>query len=343
MTPLADLNLGVVWHAPILVALSAAGFYRAGGRARLVHALVTLAMLAVFAQVTNVNHGGTSGMSRYALWLLAAWTPLVVRGADRAQRTGPALVAFVVVASMTLTWFLFRPSLADRAGASPNALASFVWRSFPSLENPLPEVFAERLSGLDGRPPAPIATPGCEKVLTRGDGNDTTWPFPCEPRSAPRACAMPAALCYANGDAFVVLPPATRLTPDSPRPQAWTSSDRRGLDALLPLAGRGARHRRSTATLDRIASLDDTSWSYVVEGETGSLAWVFARPEVAQPAVRVSLPRPARIDVRNGTGAAASVKARATYDLPAGLHEVEVSASELVLVVIVDTRDEVVR
>jgi hypothetical protein len=339
LTPLVDLNLGLLWHAPILVALGVAGFCTAETGSRMLHALVTAAMLLVFAQVANVNHGGTPGMSRYALWLLAVWTPLVVRGADRLQRARPELVAFVVLVSMTLTWFLFRPSLADRAGASPNALASFVWSSFPSLDNPLPEVFAERLSGQDGQPPVPIATPGCEKVLTRGDGDDVNWPFPCEPRPAPRACAMPAALCYANGDAFVVLPAATFLAFGAPHPHAWTSNDRRGLEALLPLVGPGARHRRSTAALDRIASLDNTPWSYVVEGETGSLVWIQPGSGDATPVLRVRLPRPARIEVRDRSGATPDPNARAARELPAGRHDIEFSTSEPTLVVIVDRRD----
>jgi hypothetical protein len=334
LTPLVDLNLGLVWHAPVLVGLAVVGFWIADGRTRLMCACVSVGLLAVFAQVVNINHGGTPGMSRYALWLLGTWMPLIVLGTDAVSRRRAWPVALVAV-SVALAWFLFRPSLADRAGASPNTLASLAWRMVPSLENPLPEVFAERVSGLDGNPPVPVALPGCEKVLTRGDGADAAWPFPCEPRPAPAACTIRNALCYANGEAFVVAPSQASFTPAPFSPHAWTSRDTHGLDALLPLTGRGARHRRSTAALDRITSLDDTVWSYVVEGEDGTLAWVKARPEAKRPVVRITLSRPARVDVRGETSVAGRIL-RSEQALPAGRHDIAIPLNELVLLLVVD-------
>src|SRR5262249_16347501 len=171
--------------------------------------VVATGMLLVFGVTFNVNHGGTPGMSRYALWLLAVLTPLVVAGIGRlARREWLAVIAVSLSALMTLVLFL--PSYTERAN-SPNRLATLLWSALPGVDDPLPEGFAERVTGIDGTPPVPAATAGCGKILIRGDGTDAWWPFPCEPRTAPSLCTRLNALCYVNAGAFAVAPSQPRF------------------------------------------------------------------------------------------------------------------------------------
>jgi len=111
-------------------------------------------------------------MSRYGVWLLALAVPLIADGCVRLELTCPALLRILVAVSVVCSAYVFRPAWSDRQGQSPNWLAQTVWTTWPAAENPVPEVFAERVSGRDGRAVVPVSTAGCEKVLIRGDGTD---------------------------------------------------------------------------------------------------------------------------------------------------------------------------
>jgi len=82
-------------------------------------------------------------------------------------------------------YYSFSPAAAIRPPVPGDIVSS-------NPDNPLAEVFVERLSfaepGL-----APIAAPGCTKVLLI----DGTWPVPCRPEPAPAWCAATGAL-YTN-------------------------------------------------------------------------------------------------------------------------------------------------
>lgn len=187
VTPLTDLNLGVVWFAPVLCVLTLAGLAVALRRRRgeIVAVLIGAAALLVAAsQVTNVNHGGTPGMSRYGVWTLAILLPWAAQ-VDLARRRRAAIGATaltVVFAAVAL-----HPRVAD-AGIDPRPtpLAALVWTRAPALDNPLPEVFVERVTHADGAPPSPVALPGGGKALT--------------------ACAAPGGFCYDNGGRIVPAP-----------------------------------------------------------------------------------------------------------------------------------------
>jgi hypothetical protein len=79
LTPLIDPNLGLLPYAPVLVVLAGVGATRVPRQTLVVCLVATAALLVVFAQSGNMNHGGSPGMSRYGLWLLALMTPWVVR------------------------------------------------------------------------------------------------------------------------------------------------------------------------------------------------------------------------------------------------------------------------
>jgi hypothetical protein len=191
-----DLNIGIAINAPITLSILVAtllvsALRRGAERKRLAFiAAATTVFLVAFAQAPNVNSGGTPGMSRYALWLapvvLAVWPTPGLR--TPAGQIRSAAVALAVV------WDLcyFRPSLPERY-LTPTATALAVWTTHPSWENPLPEIFAERIRQKDGANLL-AATPNCAKALLQ----DGQWPTPCPSIPIPAACRHEGALCYAN-------------------------------------------------------------------------------------------------------------------------------------------------
>lgn len=283
LAPLLDLNIGVVASAPMLC-LGLAMVVALGANAKRGDvpwtslALLTVsatAILTAASQSTNVNHGATPSMSRYGLWLIPLVLPLLLwadRGlhldqhSPRARRRravaawGCALSAGVAVAA-------FRPSLPE-VYRYPTAAASAAWARWPSVVNPAPEIFAERLSH---REPAvlPVATPGCEKVLLY----EGTWPVPCLPSGEePPSCRAPGRLCYANradGDAqatFVSLGAAT-FPFDVAEPR-WSARD-----PFLPALARlleehdATRLERVTpsAAGSMVRAIDGAAWSWALQ------------------------------------------------------------------------------
>ena len=203
-TVLIDSNVGLLPQVPVFaaVALVAALLlaFRAPRRLAspgVVAAALSAAWLAfVAATATNVNHGGTPGLSRYATWFMPLAIPLF-QELDRLLTRRVAWMALPAVASAVLGVWAFHPARAEAADR-PTNLASFLWTRHPSFDNPLPEIFAERLRGLDENW-LPVATPGCEKILLPGrGGRDSVWPMPCAPATLPARCQVPGVVCYAN-------------------------------------------------------------------------------------------------------------------------------------------------
>jgi hypothetical protein len=197
VTPLVDLNLGVFWFAPLLCAITVAGAVaaiRQRATAMVVPVIGAAALLAAASIVTNVNHGGTPGMSRYGLWVLSLLVPLAshARVTARWGRLLTAGTAFTVVFAA----LVLHPERPD-AGVTPRptALAGMVWTYVPGLDNPLPEVFVERVRHADGIAATPTAFAGCAKSLLVGG----IPPDGCPADDIPRICTAPGALCYSNG------------------------------------------------------------------------------------------------------------------------------------------------
>ncbi len=92
---LGDPNLGLFPGWPAMAVLALLGLGMAATRLRRPSAATTadvlalaaalLALLVLFTQPGNINHGGTRGMSRYALWLVPFTVPVL---AALAARTG---------------------------------------------------------------------------------------------------------------------------------------------------------------------------------------------------------------------------------------------------------------
>jgi hypothetical protein len=210
VTPLLDPNLGVIWYASALIGLAGVGVAARGrGSPRiLLLALLGIATLLLSAaQTSNINHGGTPGPTRYGIWCLGLLVPLALWGADRMTSTRPRVVAVATVLTLVFAALVLHPRHQDAGiGPHPSALARMVWNHAPGLDNPLPEVFAERITHIDGAAPVPVATDGCQKALLAGDGRVVWWPRHCQPRSAPAICASQGMYCYANGTEIVPAP-----------------------------------------------------------------------------------------------------------------------------------------
>jgi hypothetical protein len=157
-------------------------------------ALITTGIfLAGFAQITNFNHGGTTGMSRYGLWLIPLAIPLMQEADIAFGQKLRLWLAPVSIASLVWCLFIFHPNVREDA-LTETRLATFLWTNYPSLNNPLPEVFFERVSHTE-QALSQVATATCSKVLLVGG----LWPATCLPDGdIPTHCVAPSVLCYAN-------------------------------------------------------------------------------------------------------------------------------------------------
>jgi hypothetical protein len=197
---LIDPNLGILVHDPFIVLAVAGAFIVALVRkpVRILSprhlAALGIALLFVFSftQTGNFNSGGTPGPSRYGLWLIPLAIPVIASsGSAWWMRT-------IAVASIVWCSSHFAPALPE-GYLQPTELAARLWHKSPDLDNPLAEVFAERVSGHEPPSRPPIATAGCEKVLVVGNGVNVEWPTDCMPvPNAPSECRESGALCYAN-------------------------------------------------------------------------------------------------------------------------------------------------
>ncbi len=200
-----DPSVGLIGNYPLFLIVVAAGWltlvrhHRAHAISTdVVAATITAAVfLFSFSRTTNVHHGGTPGLSRYALWLIPLALPLLVPLHMNGGAAWRRLLWSAAALSASISVFAFHPAVPQNS-REPTWLATFLWSRFPSSNNPLPEVFIETLLHVD-EPRLPVATSGCEKILVAGsDLSGSGWPTPCYPAPLPSACQTAGALCYAN-------------------------------------------------------------------------------------------------------------------------------------------------
>jgi hypothetical protein len=200
-----DPSLGLVGNFPVFLVVAIVGvlaLLRHRRREVLVEdvilpGVVAMIFLFSFSRTTNVHHGGTPSVSRYALWLI----PLAIPMLSALQRFGGLtwrkFLWSAAALSALISVLAFRPSVPQNS-REPTWLASFLWTRAPGWNNPLPEVFIETQLQVD-EPRVPVATTGCEKILVAGGSADEGfWPSPCYPAPLPPACEIAGSLCYAN-------------------------------------------------------------------------------------------------------------------------------------------------
>jgi hypothetical protein len=241
-----DPNLGLLVAWPALVAavvLAVTAGVRPGeGSLRsfwlelVLGATAALLLAVVSALPGNLNHGGTRSLSRYALWLVPLCLPLLA-WLDRRRRWASGWLLLLALGSVASTFANYQPRQGERFLA-PTTTASRLWRRHPGLDNPLPEVFAERVGGREGDDLLPAATEGCEKALLVGDGTERgAWPLWCEPRPKPPECRIAGRFCYANCSAgecrFVRAPREPAFEQMRPQSWYWTGAPDAPLVALL--------------------------------------------------------------------------------------------------------------
>lgn len=190
---LFDLNIGLVVNAPLAsLALLLLAIESARRRQHLrlqAFGIVALGIfLLSFAQAPNVNSGGTPGISRYATWLL----PLALCCPAGAGISRRRFIRPVVFGSVLWSLVFFAPWRPEEY-LTPTRVAAFVWSERPSWDNPLPEIFAERMRHRD-QVNTLAATPNCAKALLQGG----QWPVACPAFPVPETCAAEGVLCYAN-------------------------------------------------------------------------------------------------------------------------------------------------
>ena len=244
--PLLDPNIGILINFPWLtLALAIALIALAWRSPRLLRTpavLVSVAACAVFlvsfSQIPNVNHGGTPGISRYGLWLVPM-TLSIFTLCDGAEHR-PRLAGVGAIALVSCVWcvLFFNPGIRGDI-LQPTRLAQILWTRFPSVDDPLPEVFVERLIGRGDESWLPVATSHCEKVLLLGDGwPELSWPVPCVPASAPASCLTADSRCYANrsgnGYRFVTAPGETGYAPRYGPTWNWTATSSIAVRRSLP-------------------------------------------------------------------------------------------------------------
>jgi hypothetical protein len=218
-TPILDPNLGVAWFAPVIVILIVIGAWLSIGSGDWKRVIPSCGGAAVLlfavAQTPNVNHGGTVGMSRYGVWIVAILVPFAIPAAAFVGTRWPTIMRSAIAATVLFAALFLHPRFSDSgAGPRPTPLASMLWTRWPALDNPLPEVFAERLGHVDGMPPVPVATGQCEKALVIGTGRSVEWPSQCPGGlSPPASCTSAGALCYVNGSTFTRAPEQPGFTP----------------------------------------------------------------------------------------------------------------------------------
>jgi hypothetical protein len=231
-TAVLDPNVGLLPNAPLLgpIILAVILGLLLYDRSRLIDPAVVAAavlvgvVLLATAWGTNVNHGGTVHVIRYALWMLPSLVALLmVATRSFPQRFWVAMAPFAV-ASAVISIAAFRPARPE-VYTKPTRLAEWIWTNHPDWDNPLPEVFFERNGG-ERHPIAPVAIKSCNKVLIVSGG----WPESCDSApNLPKSCRTQGSICYANrhgtGYRFVVairrLASASEVEPEPAKAPPW--------------------------------------------------------------------------------------------------------------------------
>jgi hypothetical protein len=312
VTPLWDPSLGILVHFPgVALLLALCLWCVARDRAHRVptgELAATGAMAAVFllafTQTGNVNSAGTPHPSRYGLWLVPVTIPALAWTLESLSRRGLLWIgALVVAASGVYSAYAYQPKWPEQY-LNPTPLAGWLWTRWPTMSNPLPEVFVERVSGVDSQHTLPVATAGCEKILLAADERGSAaWPLPCRPEPLPAGCREPAALCYASrtssGYAFTRAPRQAGFTYELATFWTWSGDGHRtGHDVFSRAGSVPMEIVRADKPESLLVPWESSRMrrTYALRGEGVLLAWFEPADQVAA-SVSIVLPSAGTITV----------------------------------------------
>lgn len=155
---LLDPNLGLLPHSPGLVvlalALPAVALTRRRWREAGPQLLAAAAAAALLCSANENWNNGTTGPSRYVLWLMPV--PMVAAFAWAAAGSRLLRIALLVSVAVQAAVVLARGGpLAPADSLEHSAAARFVLDRWPGLYDPTPEVFVERTRGTELPVPPP--------------------------------------------------------------------------------------------------------------------------------------------------------------------------------------------
>jgi hypothetical protein len=164
---LVDLNIGLLPYVPGVVVLALLALIVTHGRARLVVAACWTAFVAgaMGASAGIVWNFGTSGPSRYAVWL----SPFLIASASLLARTRWGVVALVTALAAQAAIVVTRlPVWGEDDHDRHSYAAALVLRRWPALYSPHEQIFLDRTPSLfqDG-PHVFRDGPDCRKALAQ--------------------------------------------------------------------------------------------------------------------------------------------------------------------------------
>ncbi len=317
VTPMIDPNLGLVEAMPFATAMALAGvaLYLSGRGDRtatsrlaiVVGAIAAPLLLLVVTQNANVNHGGTPGLSRYGLWALPLAAPLLAVAVAWCESRPASRDVAATLLLLSLGWsaYAYHPRRPERLDPTP--LASWLWHAHPAFDNPLPEIFAERIMAADTLH-LPVTTEHCEKVLLlRAPAGISPWPVPCAGGEVPQTCFSAQGLCYANrgadgGYGFTTAPSQPGL--ERRVVEEWNASV--GLPALRLIAPSLAPSSMSVIRAGRpdsiVRAAISVRWVHPLQSATALAAWVVPVPGPGPAFVDLQVPVPAQLHLARTDG-----------------------------------------
>jgi hypothetical protein len=158
-------------------------------------AAIHVILLAAWSQNPNANHGGTPGVNRWVLSLLALSLPWVAAARHSLPSGSRVALNIAVAVAAVMSAAAHLPSRPENY-REPTALAKRMWSRGWVQVTPA-EVFAERTSG---REPAVLPTHdgACRILLIADQQAPASCVPPIEP--LPSRCRAAGAMCYAIVD-----------------------------------------------------------------------------------------------------------------------------------------------
>ncbi len=151
---LLDPDIGLLPYAPLTLVVAGAAVALRPSRPEVEDAILLFAMAFACTVVTNWN-SGTSGPSRYGVWLLPLAVDIVARSAGGPSRALRAAAVLAVAVQAAIAIGRGGPHAGDDH-LRHSAVATVVLDRWPSLYDPDFEVFTERTRHEEGPPMGPV-------------------------------------------------------------------------------------------------------------------------------------------------------------------------------------------